>query len=222
MAANSATTPVSVSKSGAMSRVLDLVPKGYHRAVAGQCPAHKVLALARKFHLKYGIGCSPAQRLLRKRDKLANACLVLFWPGHGQADADPEAKVDWLLLVTEGIGTVNDEESLMDLRQGKSRLQWLGYELLRLPKRDGTAWTWRRPKAAMQEWHALLESAFTFRRYHQIPEILTCLARQPGFAGVRSQTQALFQYAYQQGYRKPLPPIFTMHKVAQGERIVVG
>ena len=74
----------------------------------------------------------------------------------------------------------------------------------------------------MQEWHALLESAFTLKKYNQIPEILTCLARQPGFAGVRRQTQDLFQYAYQQGYRKPLPPIFTMHKVAQGERILVG
>ena len=78
--AHPATTPVARSKTAALARVLDSVPKGYVYYTAGTCPAEKVLKLARKFHEHYGIGCSPAQRITRKKQGLANAMLVLYWP----------------------------------------------------------------------------------------------------------------------------------------------
>ena len=78
--ANPATTPIARSKTAALSRILDSVPKGYVHYTAGECPAGKLDALARKFHARYGIGCSPAQRLTRKQKGLANALLVLYLP----------------------------------------------------------------------------------------------------------------------------------------------
>ena len=78
--ANPATTPIARSKTAALSRILDSVPKGYVYYTAGECPAGKLETLARKFHERYGIGCSPAQRITRKQKGLANAVLVLYLP----------------------------------------------------------------------------------------------------------------------------------------------
>ena len=86
--ANPAYTPVAQTKSAALCRVLDALPKGYHYTTAGSCPAGKAVALARKFHALYGIGCSPAQRMTRKKQGLANALLVMFWPSATLAVAD--------------------------------------------------------------------------------------------------------------------------------------
>lgn len=86
--ANPPSTPLSTSKSAALSRVLDLVARGYIRYTAGQVPAAKLLSLLRKFHDKYGVGCSPAQRITRKQRGLANAALVLFLPAADEANVE--------------------------------------------------------------------------------------------------------------------------------------
>ena len=86
--ANPATTPIARSKTAALSRILDSVPKGYVYYTAGECPAGKLETLARKFHARYGIGCSPAQRLTRKQKGLANAVLVLYLPAGTDEAAD--------------------------------------------------------------------------------------------------------------------------------------
>ena len=78
--ANPATTPIARSKTAALPRILDSVPKGYVYYTVGECPAGKLETLARKFHARYGIGCSPAQRITRKQKGLANAVLVLYLP----------------------------------------------------------------------------------------------------------------------------------------------
>ena len=85
------TTPISRSKTAALARILDCVPKGYHRYVCGTVTAIKAEALAKKFHALYGIGCTPAQRLTRKGKGLANVVLVFYWPEEVQ-------RVEWLLL----------------------------------------------------------------------------------------------------------------------------
>lgn len=90
--ANPATTPIARSKTAALARILDSVPKGYVHYTAGECPAGKLEALARKFHERYGIGCSPAQRLTRKQKGLANALLVLYLPGGTVDDTGASAE----------------------------------------------------------------------------------------------------------------------------------
>ena len=94
--ANPATTPIARSKTAALARILDSVPKGYVYYTTGECPAEKAVKLAKKFHERYGIGCSPAQRLTRKRKGLANAVLVLYWPAkaEGETSASAESGLD--------------------------------------------------------------------------------------------------------------------------------
>jgi|GEM_PF-974408 len=261
-----ASTPVSQSKSAALSRTLDLVTRGYTRYITGTCPAHKAIGLTQKLHDKYGVGCSPAQRITRKKKGLANAALVMYWPGYVGTQAEPglgsgtapimvpdlgtnqESTLDtpahpesalavsfnstkrvpdsvpevaWVLLVTEGAGPVTEQEELGSVF-GNRRLSWLGYELVRLPKRGGTSWTWRRSKSEMADWYALLGDQLAHRKQSAVAETLRLIARQPGFAGVRSQSWELIQFARGRGYSGEAPFLFHMQKICHGIPLRLG
>lgn len=204
-----ASTPIARSKTAALARILDCVPKGYHRYTSGTVQAGKAEALARKFHSLYGIGCTPAQRLTRKAKGLANAVLVMYWPRDAEC-------AHWLLLATDGEGL---EEETMRVTESKPRLKWLGYELSRRSAQGRAAWTWRRSKSEMAEWHALLASQAALRNHAAMAETLERIARQPGFHGVRTQSRALFQEARGRGFRGALPHLFYLEKISHGERL---
>lgn len=234
------TTPLSRSKTAALSRVLDNVPKGYIFYTAGECPAWKAMALLRKFHKLYGIGCTPAERLTRKTKGLANTLLVLHWPSEMETglklkppadslavspfdltvDASTTGKVRWLLLVTEGAGPVHDMEKLGSVLE-KPRLSWLGYELIRHSVSGKTAWSWRRSKVEMESLYRLLDVQLGCRHFNAVAETLARIARQPGFAGVRAQSWKLCEHARQRGFDGPLPHLFFVQKVSHGERVVL-
>lgn len=205
----SASTPIAQSKTAAMSRVLDVVPRGYHRYVAGTVKTTKAEALAQKFHTRYGIGCTPAQRLTRKSKGVSNAVLVMYWPGAAE-------RVEWLLLATEGSGL--ESESLCDVGESP-RLTWLGYELVRHPSRGRAVWTWRRPKGEMADLHALVGFQASQRQYAALTETLERISRQPGFHGVREQSWNLFQEARRRGYDGDLPYLHHVQKLGHGERL---
>lgn len=206
-----ATTPIARSKTAALARVLDSVPKGYHHYTRGAVKTEKAEALARKFHVLYGIGCSPAQRFTRKRNGQANAVLVMYWP----EDAE---RVEWLLLATDGMGL--EGETLQKVSE-KPRLAWLGYELVRHAARGKTPWTWRRPKQEMAELYALVAFQAGQRHYAALAKTLECISRQPGFHGVRTQSWALLQEAYRLGYAESLPQLFYLQKVSHGEGLML-
>jgi hypothetical protein len=206
-----ATTPIAHSKTVALARVLDCVPKGYHRYTCGTVTAAKAEGLARKFHALYGIGCSPAQRLTRKSKGLANAVLVMHWP----RDAD---RVEWLLLATDGNGL--ERETLRTVEE-KPHLNWLGYEMVRHASLGRTAWTWRRTRQEMADLHALLAHQSGRRHYAALAETLERIARQPGFHGVRAQAWTLFQEARRRGYAGELPRLFYVQKVRHGEPLAL-
>lgn len=204
-----ASTPIARTKTAALSRVLDMVPRGYHRYVSGTIRAPKVEALARKFHARYGIGCTPAQRLTRKSKGVANAVLVLYWP-------EAAEYVEWLLLATDGSGL--DSEVLRGV-EDSPQLTWLGYQLVRHPARGRAVWTWRRPKHEMTELHTLIAAQASQRKYAALADTLQRIGRQPGFHGVRTQSWNLCQEARRRGYPGELPHLFFVQKVGHGDRL---
>ena len=203
----SASTPISRTKSQAMTRVLDVVGRGYTRYTAGTIAAAKVVHLANKFHGMFGVGCTPAQRITRKKHGLANAVLVLYAP-------EAAVRAEWLLLATEGTGLEN--ETLADVTDSK-RLHFIGYELVRYAHDGRTRWTWRRPKAEMAEHYVYLADLAGKRAWNAVGNLLTRLAAQPGFHGVREQTWGLCQEARRRGYAGDLPHLFYMQKIAHGD-----
>ncbi len=208
-----ASTPIATSKTAALSRVLDGVSRGYTRYISGVTTADKAIAVANKFHQLYGIGCTPAQRITRKGKGQANTLLVMYWPAGA-------AQVDWLLLATPGTGLIAAREKLLEVT-GKPRLQWLEYELTRYGARGVARWTWRRPKGEMADRYVRLGEHLKRHDTGAVADILAEIARQPGFHGVREQSWALCQFAWQHGYREELPFLFYVHKVSHGERLVL-
>lgn len=208
-----ASTPISRSKSAALSRILDSIPKGYTRYMSGTVAAAKAAALASKFHQLYGIGCTPSGRLSRKNHGQASCLLVMYWPIECP-------QVEWLLLATAGTGLEAESRNLRDLAESK-RLAWIGYELVRRPERGSTAWTWRRTKTEMAELHALLSAQLNRKHHGAVSEILSRIARQPGFHGVREQSWKLCQYARSKGYQGDLPFLAYMQKISHGEPLVL-
>jgi hypothetical protein len=206
-----ASTPIARSKSAALARVLDCLPKGYTRHMQGTVAAAKAAALASKFHELYGIGCTPAQRITRKGQGRANCLLVLFWPEGAE-------RVEWLLLATAGQGL---ELEAGNLREATDRphLQWLGYELVRRAEQGRTAWTWRRPKNEMRELHDLLAHQLNRHAHTETAKTLERIAHQPGFHGVREQSKRLFEFAQRRGFKGTLPWLFYMRKVPHGDRM---
>lgn len=206
-----ASTPVARSKSAALARVLDALPKGYTRCMQGTVAAVKAAALASKFHDRYGIGCTPAQRITRKSKGIANCLLVLYWPEGAE-------RVDWLLLATNGKGLDLEAGNLREATD-RPHLQWLGYELVRRAEHGLTAWTCRRPKTEMRELHDLLANQLNLFSHKEVAKTLQRLANQPGFHGVREQSKRLFEFARRRGYTGELPMLFYMRKVPHGVRM---
>jgi hypothetical protein len=210
-AANPPSTPISRTKTQAMNRVLDLIPKGYVFYTSGLVAANKTEALAQKFHDKYGIGCTPAQRITRKRDGKANACLVMYWPENAQT-------VEWLLVATQGIGLESEAMHRVDV---KPRLVWLGYELVRYTTRQKASWTWKRTAEQMRDWYNLLTSQLNPKQMYKVPSTLAVIANQPGFHGLREQSWALCQFARQHGFTDELPHLYFQQKCSHGDRLVL-
>jgi hypothetical protein len=202
-------TPIARSKTAALSRITDSIPKGYCRCTSGVVKVAKAEALAKKLHALYGIGCTPAQRITRKKHGLASALLVMYWP----AGAD---LVHWLMLATEGDGL--ESETLRKVTD-KPRVQFLGYELVRHTAEGRTRWTWRRPAAEMAEHYSMLAEMQAKRHTGALAELLERLARQPGFHGVREQTWSLAEEARRRGYDGDLPHLFYVQKVSHGDRM---
>lgn len=207
-----ASTPIARSKTAALSRITDSIPKGYHRYTAGVVAPEKAERMIRKLHERHAVGATPAQRLTRKKHGKANALLAVWWP-------DGATQVHWCMLFTSG--ELDAHEQLRDVA-AKERLVWLGYELVRHPTRGSTSWTWRRPKAEMTEHYMLLDDALRKRHYGAVAEHLVRIANQPGFHGVREQSWALCQHARKGGYAGDLPHLFYVEKVSHGDRMPLG
>ena len=207
----SASTPIARSKTAALARILDNVPKGYHRYTCGTVAARKAKALAQKFHEHYGIGCTPAQRITRRKKGIASALLVMYWP-------EQVERVEWLLLATDGTGL--ESEILYDVAD-RLRLTWLGYELYRRTEHSHghgrTVWSWRRPKKEMEEHFAMIAELNNKRHDTALAGYLQMLANQPGFHGVREQGWRLFENVRKRGYLGELPFLFHVQKTPHGE-----
>lgn len=205
-------TPISESKSAALSRVLDATVKGYTRYVSGQLPTAKLEAFLKKFHQRYAIAASPAQRLTHQKHGKANALLTVYQPKNCEI-------AEWVMQVSQG---TNFENEILKDVTSKLRLNWLGYELFRYANKGRTSWTWRRPKEEMAEHYLMMRRYSELRRMDEIEKMLIRLGNQPGFHGVREQSKELFREAQCIGYKGMLPKLFFMSKVSHGEKVVIG
>lgn len=209
------TTPISQNKTQALARVLSAVTHGYTRLCTGTVPPEKLQRLALKFDQKYGIADSKGERVIRKRAGRANTQLAVYSPPDEYLPL--QGRLPWILLATPGDSV--EEETWTDVHEHPI---WLGYELVRHNDAGEVRWTWRRPKAELTELYAELGEDLARHRYGMVQRTLERVAHQPGFHGVRAQSQALCNYAVSRGYSGPLPHLFYVCKVAHGKPMALA
>jgi hypothetical protein len=203
------TTPISPTKTQALARVLSAVSHGYSRLCMGTVIPEKLTRLVSKFDRRYGIADTKGQRVIRKRAGLASTQLTIFAPPDEYRPL--EGRLAWILLATPGEGV--EEECWTDVQDHPI---WIGYELVRHNDAGEVRWSWRRPKVELTALYAELGEDLARHRYGMVQRTLERIAHQPGFHGVRAQSQALVDYAVRRGYQGPLPHLFYVQKVGHG------
>ena len=172
-----------------MQRIQQAATRGYCLYTSGVVACDKAQGFADKMAAKYGVDLNENQRSYRRRLKKSNAFLYLY----------PKKNSDvflWWLLVTEGVGTVHDQEKLTQISDKQSRLTWDNdYELVLLPKPNSKPTvTWRMTRPCYKQWNQRIRLAIR-QRYtdDKVRQALWSLARAPGFSGIREQVKRLYQ-----------------------------
>lgn len=208
------TTPIASTKTQALARVLAAVTHGYTRVCSGEVPREKLARLATKFDAKYGIAHTKGQRVINRRAGRANTMFAAYSPPEEYLAVGE--RLPWILLATQGEGV--EEEMWVDVID---RPVWLDYELSRHNDAGEVRWTWRRTKSEMTQLYAELGEDVARRRFDEVAKTLERIANQPGFHGVRSQSQALIEYARRRGYKGPVPHLFYVQKVPNGTPLLL-
>ena len=125
-------------------------------------------------------------------------------------------RLPWMLLATPGDGV--ETERWQDVRD---RRVWLDYQLCRHNDAGEVRWTWRRTSAEMTQLYAELGEEVARRRNGEVARTLQRIANQPGFHGVRTQSETLFEFATNRGYEGELPPLFFVQKLAHGKPLAI-
>jgi hypothetical protein len=184
---------VHVHKTVLMQRLLDSVSRGYCWHTSGSVPLNKAQRLSNKFAERYGVHRNANRRAYAKRKGQANTRLFLW-------HKESSTHLLWWLLVTEGEGTVHDEEQLYDASNRRHRIRIDDdYELIRRVrpsnKGGGEVWTWRMTHLCIEQWEARLLNASRSHNPTVMTQTLGSLYRTPGFSGVRHQVGKLVQQA---------------------------
>lgn len=192
------------NRTAELQLIVRLVSQGYTLWTADQIPLGKLSGFLAKW-AHYRLLANPAARAYRKKMGRANTHLVLEHRFNPQeAQTAPHTVINWLMLGTPGREGLGDGTALpgpvSNAAHRNQHLQWMGYELVRQPKRyttgDGqlrreVTWTWRLPGRRYAEWEALLVGAAKQRDYGTINQTFAVLCGLPMFAGIREQIHRL-------------------------------
>lgn len=221
------------NRTAELQLIIRLVSQGYTLWTADQIPLGKLQGFVAKWQ-HYRLLADPAARAYRKQLKRANTHLVLE---HRYNELDRcisnRELVHWLMLGTQGRDGLGDNPPhpgpVRDAANKAQRLEWMGYQLVRQPKRYATkdgvlrtevTWTWRLSGRRYAEWEALLIAAAKIRDYAYINQVFAILCCLPIFAGIREQVKRLRDETNRMlkkvGGANLAPlmlPVMTLHKI---------
>ena len=147
-------------RSDAMKRILHHCSNAYTRYTSGKISPEKAHSLCLKLKDRYEIERTVQQRFRAKAKGQANSQLVMLFEKESNI-------VFWWLLVTPGKGLVDQMEDLKDALGRKSRIEFGGYELAIMPRKDRKpSWTWRMTAENKEAWRERLQVAVReYREY---------------------------------------------------------
>ena len=143
-----------------MKRILHHCSNAYTRYTSGKISPEKAHSLCLKLKDRYEIERTVQQRFRAKAKGQANSQLVMLFEKESNI-------VFWWLLVTPGKGLVDQMEDLKDALGRKSRIEFGGYELAIMPRKDRKpSWTWRMTAENKEAWRERLQVAVReYREY---------------------------------------------------------
>lgn len=208
-----------ISAAITMQRIAQAISQhGYRYWIGGSVSADKAMSLVAKMDARYGLSLSTPQRY-RAAMAGRSVALMRLYP---EADA---TTLRWIIMRRKGALPANDSEQWQDAHHHRGRIEWGGYELIRLPytraQRDAYAarslaidkansWTWRMTQSTYQGHERRIRSGVAALKKTgstaRLDQALYSLARAPGFRRVRDQVFALRRYAGEQLRRARLPP----------------
>lgn len=205
---------VCIHKIDAMQRAQDLVSHGYHWWATGEVEAARALAFASKMDDLYLVGLDRNRRARRASRAEANSQLVMY-------PIASSTSLRWVLLSTDGDGEIHRREKL-HRTDCKERLEWRGYELVRLTfkSRSKPSWTWRMTADEVDAWKSRFVRAAKTENIVLMQQAVWSLYRAPGFAGVRQQVGHLMKFARtawksagrRAAFPSPPPKLFYLRK----------
>lgn len=205
----------------AMQKIADLMGHGHNYYCCGTINVERLQHLLAKFDLNFQVFDDRNVRARRKREKLGNVQLVL-WYSNGM--------VHWWLLATPpeaGEHRIHHVEKLHNALDRLGRIQIDGFELVLLPKKDNpkfkatnkqkedssksTRLTWRMSETKYLDWRISIIDTVRSRSTSNMHHLLYRLWSAPGFGGIRSQIgklAALYSAEVKRASIKdaPMPP----------------
>jgi len=181
------TNTVFLHKTDAMKKIQHLVSHGYLHYTTGVVPFKKAFPLSLKFTDRYEINRTSQQRWRAKAKQKSNADLVLLVARN---------EIVFWLLATEGEGLIHELENLKDVRIKRERIEYTGYELVKVPKKESKpAWTWRMTSENFEAWQERIKTAVVRFNDDLVRQALHSLKATPKFSGSRQQVFKLEAFA---------------------------
>lgn len=150
----------------------------------------KVEQLISKFNLRYEAGMSSSTKARRRAGGEASTTLYVY--RRLEKRKASQARFWMVLLVSDGLGKVVEEENLISVRDTRRRLSLDGYELVN----DGKGWSWRMTKDMYQYWQVGIRRVCALapekRKDIPVQSLIKGLANTPGFRLARRQVGVLF------------------------------
>lgn len=175
-----------VHRTDAMRQILKLLQHN-ERYVDG-CFDLRFAPVEAAKHEAYGAFIEEMTRYRRKKNGIANVRAVYLLDN---------LRVFYWLFVSEGDGLVAEIESLKNTTNKKDRVQFAGYEALRLPRQgeEGSPWTWQFRADRYNRLEEEITEAVRQKDFETIRQWSYSLKRAPSFAGVRKQAYKLAKKA---------------------------
>lgn len=166
--------------------------------------------LLKKFSLVYDTDLTPSTKTRRRKAGEATTAAYCY-----ERPVRENQKRYWIvLMVSDGVGRIEQFEKLVAVTNANRRLQLDGYELVH----DGVKWSWRMVKPTYQYWEKRIRTVCALpperRKPQEIERLIADLVRVPGFRLARRQVGNLYALLKREWQRlrpanDPLPPLPT-------------
>lgn len=166
--------------------------------------------LLKKFALVYDTDLTPSTKTRRRKAGEATTAAYCY----ERPQRENQARYWLVLMVSDGMGRIEQHEKLIAVTNTNRRLELDGYELVH----DGVKWSWRMVKPTYQYWEKRIRVVCSLpperRKPREIEGLIDDLAKVPGFRLARRQVGNLYALLRREWQRlRPvsdvLPPLPT-------------